>query len=248
VNVQKTTEDKNDTCKKRKLDATDFYTELWKGRDYELNFLWQRSVFLGAFMLAFITIFCGGVLRLFNFANIEKYNSQNSLIINIQSIMNLQIFSLLCFLLMIAIIGLMFSLLWIFMVKGSKYWYECYEESIKLIFDNSNNWGEQVFEHSFFEKYISQKKEEPQFPNYNNLYTKDNNKNIFSTSGGKFSVSRVNVLIGQILGLFWIVSIVIITFLMLCFTTKIIFYIPFIFIIIICLVLFFCNFYKTKKK
>ena len=48
-----------------KLTAKDFYNEMWHCRDFELSHLWQRSVFLGAFMLAIATGYGALALVLF---------------------------------------------------------------------------------------------------------------------------------------------------------------------------------------
>ena len=37
---------------KDELTERELYQELWQGRDFEINHLWQRSIFLGAFMVA----------------------------------------------------------------------------------------------------------------------------------------------------------------------------------------------------
>ena len=85
---------------------------LYKCRDLELNLLWQRSIFLTAFMIVFLTAY-GGIwitdkpcfaffTPIFHGAGV-----------------------------FIGVILLAFSLLWYQMAKGSKFWYEVYEEKIK---------------------------------------------------------------------------------------------------------------------
>lgn len=49
--------------------AMDIYAYLWKGRDFELDHLWQRSVFLGAFLLAVAALYIGYMKEFF----IPKY-------------------------------------------------------------------------------------------------------------------------------------------------------------------------------
>ena len=49
---------------KDELTERELYQELWQGRDFEINHLWQRSVFLGAFMLAIAAGYGGLALKL----------------------------------------------------------------------------------------------------------------------------------------------------------------------------------------
>lgn len=49
--------------------AMDIYKYLWKGRDFELDHLWQRSVFLAAFVLAVAALYTGYMKEFF----IPKY-------------------------------------------------------------------------------------------------------------------------------------------------------------------------------
>ena len=38
-----------------KITKKEIYEELWKGRDFEINHLWQRSIFLATFMVGITT-------------------------------------------------------------------------------------------------------------------------------------------------------------------------------------------------
>ena len=49
---------------KDELTERELYQELWQGRDFEINHLWQRSVFLGAFMVAIAAGYGGLALKL----------------------------------------------------------------------------------------------------------------------------------------------------------------------------------------
>ena len=49
---------------KDELTERELYQELWQGRDFEINHLWQRSIFLGAFMLAIAAGYGGLALKL----------------------------------------------------------------------------------------------------------------------------------------------------------------------------------------
>lgn len=89
----------------------------------------------------------------------------------------------------IGILSLLFSILWIMMGKGSKAWYEVYEAAIcdidkkeVLNIEDDYRMGELPIK-------------------------RDLDHNIFTNKGGGFSVSKINIAIGQIC--FWIWSIVI---------------------------------------
>lgn len=237
-----------------KLSFTDLYNEICTGREFEISFLWQRSIFLGAFMIAVLTMFCAACSKFCDIilkVDIDSITSEINLI-NIKSLVNLiksvKSFSLLYGLILIAILGLFFSFLWIFMAKGSKFWSECYEQSTKSIFDDLENLGDKVFEDELLKHLKDSKDTEIQFPYYCNLKSKEDNRNIFSTHGGKFSVSRINILIGQIFGFFWLISIISILSIMLMMTTSILFYIPLCIIVIVCLSFLIINFKKNSPS
>lgn len=85
-------------------------------REVEISNQWQRSVMLGVFIVLVWT----GIFSVLgdNFCKkcFLSYNSQ-------------------CYVLLVllSIIGVVFSSLWVFMAKGSKYWYEYYEGRMKTL-------------------------------------------------------------------------------------------------------------------
>ena len=92
----------------------------------------------------------------------------------------------------ITVIGIIFSILWIMMAKGSKAWQEIYEDSIAKVSVIKEFWCNK----SFNEVYGETKDNEFLF---GNLSLKDGtkcDKCLFSTAGGAFSVSKINVMIG----------------------------------------------------
>jgi len=103
-----------------KLSRKDLYQELWKGRDLELTSLWQRSIFLMSFLVIAFTAYCGLWVVFFS----KEDSSIHELLL-----MNL---GFVC----ISVFGLVASVLWIMMSKGSKYWYEKYEGSISRIIED----------------------------------------------------------------------------------------------------------------
>ena len=179
----------------------------WEKRDFELSHLWQRSIFITTFIILVYTGY-GAIwlnvlksdINSFQTINITaenydsemldntnknyqyKYNSNND---NLFMVSN-------CISIFIAILGYILSLLYIMMGKGSKYWYECYENLIVDIIEPKmqNEEGE------------------------NKLYTmcklwecepSDKDKFLLSRNAGKFSVSKINILLGQISALVWFI-------------------------------------------
>lgn len=84
----------------------------YKCRDLEITYLWQRSIFLTAFLVLCFTGY-GTVVNTF---------ADSCLTINVILLHEIAMG--------ISIIGITFSLIWIMMVKGSKAWYEVYEDAI----------------------------------------------------------------------------------------------------------------------
>lgn len=141
--------------------------EFYKIRKFEIQNLWQRSIFLATFIVLLFTGYG---------AFFEKLMSYDGL----QSIIG----HIICCLL--ALTGSIFSMLWIMMAKGSKAWYEIYERRIHNI--------EQETTLNIPKKYRMDK-EAP--------WTLDNS--LLSREPGAYSVSRINILLGQVLGVIWIV-------------------------------------------
>lgn len=154
------------------------YCMLWKCRDFELSTLWQRSVFLGAFLIASYTGYGAIILKLMD------ATEANRLYIHFSAI------GVSCF-------GILFAALWILMMKGSKAWYEHYEAAINTFVE--------CYSDSF--KGLRDKKhaafgiaEEADF--LRNLEKRD--FAYFSVRAGKFSVSKIAIGVGQISLIGWI--------------------------------------------
>ena len=169
------------------LSETDIYRELWHGRDFEITSLWQRSVFLGSFLVFAYTSY--GLL----WASLMKEdielaaflisNTSNAILVSIGSI------SLCSF-------GLVISILWVQMAKGSKRWYERYERSIDLMI-NSSNLEKRVF------SFPHQQRGEAGVPMHGYLEDADCNDSLLSQKAGRYSVSRINIAIGQVALVIW---------------------------------------------
>lgn len=80
----------------------------------------------------------------------------------------------------------MFSLIWIMMGKGSKAWYEIYEQKI----------------------YEIEKEDDLEIPEDYRMGASSSpwglDENIFTNKAGKYSPSKLNIMIGRVLAIIWI--------------------------------------------
>ena len=212
------------TQDKEKLSKKDIYNRLWEGRNFEIEHLWQRSIFLGAFLIIFLTVYFTLLGSIFSAA---KDASVNQSVISAESTMRGTLFTVAekeepdssdilkylsgnkganVALLVDALLGASFSLLWIFMAKGSKYWYEKYENSIdqmqhdKELFDDAINKEWRIEEAKARLEYRG----ECHIPIQGHMPQNSSDDSIFSHKGGAYSLSRINVAIGHIFWLFWL--------------------------------------------
>lgn len=136
-------------------------------RSFEISNLWQRSIFLSAFLVLLFTAY-GFVASEFT------KPSESYIIIN----------EILCG---ISILGIIYSIIWIMMAKGSKAWYEVYENNIVTIeIEDELGIPEQYRMGATCETFGI-------------------NSNIFSTKAGNYSVSKLNILLGIILFITWLI-------------------------------------------
>ena len=167
-----------------KIEPELVYKELWKGREFELTHLWQRSVYVVTFMIAVATAY-GTVLLKIVFPDTDISDSQQ---INFCSGTELQqkiLIGLTC-------LGSVFSMLYTMMAKGSKYWYERYEAGI------------QHFTTGDYAKEI--KRYDSSIPCHGNLPKGEKDKlsdNPLSPLAGRYSVSKVNISIGIVSLFIW---------------------------------------------
>lgn len=144
----------------------DTYERLWHCRDLEIEALWKRSAMLGVFMLA--TYAGYGTLMLGIIGHGFVWQSW---------LFNLLSMGMCCF-------GMVFSMLWILMLKGSKRWYEVCEAALNESCNHKDG--------AFGAFYVSQGErlaEARYLP--------------FSLCGGNYSVSRVAIAIGVISLVVW---------------------------------------------
>jgi len=165
---------------------------LYHCRDLEISNLWQRSIFLSAFLILCFTGYgyilmkvidaspndciCNYICNCCNktckcYSNYCSYN------------MDCKLFYLHIIALIVAGISALFSTLWIMMAKGSKAWYEVYETAITTF---ENEYSTKI---GLPKEYIMGEMGIP--------ISKLNNC-LFSTKAGGYSVSKINILIGQI--------------------------------------------------
>lgn len=147
---------------------------LYTCRDLEISNLWQRSIFLGAFLILCFTGY--GILFM------KLSESYSNICINLGAIF-------------LGLLGWLFSYIWILMAKGSKAWYEVYETYITK------------FENEYYEREYLDIPDD--FIMGEKIETKGIDISILTTKAGAFSVSKVNILIGQISALSWIVILLI---------------------------------------
>ena len=81
------------------------------------------------------------------------------------------------------------------MIKGSKRWYERYESAIWWFYKNLQT-------NDLFDEKLKNKIHD--YPHFGNLIDKRINNSLFNTDAGHYSVSRINIVLGQLLCLVWI--------------------------------------------
>ena len=170
-----------------KISLKDAYEELWHCRDFELKHLWQRSIFLGAFLLG---AFAGyGKLVLQCSGESHTFGPKDNVVGFV-----------------IAIIGLVLSFLWIMLAKGSKAWYERYENAI-LYYAEIAELGKDDLE-GLFENSKAQKLVAFAYGKHFKKYSEPVSSWLWNTKGGPYSPSKINIAIGHLSALFWIAAIV----------------------------------------
>ena len=175
----------------------DAYERMWDCRNFEISHLWQRSVFLATFLIAIAGAYGTLLINMYfpseqstvivktivqdetnGNAESEKVVKKIEFEQNPESYQQHLIAACLCWL------GIVFSILWIMMAKGSKYWFEKYEKGI-CKYEEDNDVIKNL--HGY-----------PLHVSLPPLAPNKYNDNIFSTKAGKYSVSKVNASIGII--------------------------------------------------
>lgn len=97
---------------------------------------------------------------------------------------------------LVAILGAIFSMLWIMMAKGSKAWQEKYEGALVNFEKNSKYVEWTVMQDMYMDGVRHSCLPSPE---------KVNNC-LFSTAAGEYSVSKINIAVGQVFIIFWILA------------------------------------------
>lgn len=152
-------------------DKMNHIERLYACRDLEIKNLWQRSIFLASFLVLCYTAYgalIGNILGQYRLVD-EKIWQYNTAII------------------LLSFVGIILSVLWICMAKGSKAWQEVYEDAIDR----------------YEKQYLL--KEIPQGFRSNELSGDPSKRDrcLFSVNGGPFSPSKINIAIGQISLIIW---------------------------------------------
>lgn len=146
-------------------------------RKFEIENLWQRSVFLATFSALLFTSYgflIGDIMLDFDKWSASK--EQQKILAH----------SVCCG---VTFLGAIFSIIWIMMAKGSKAWYEIYEGKIYDIERNRFEWEEEFCLSGGVPKSFS--------------------RSLWTRGAGPFSVSKINILLGQILLITWMTTLII---------------------------------------
>ncbi len=157
------------------ISSSDIYKGLWKCRDFEISHVWQRAVFLSAFLLA---CYAGYGSAVVSFCTSEDLRVPFP-------IANAMLFA-------VALVGLLLSMVWIMMAKGSKAWYEHYEAAIDAF---EKNCGAE------FGCVMRVKRADEENSGFECPST---SSWLWNTKGGAYSVAKINVVIGHVSTLIWL--------------------------------------------
>ncbi len=167
-----------ETLDQEQLSLKDIRDTFYKCRDFEITNLWHKSVFLFGFILACFTGY--GTILIALLTSGEQYISYPFFAHLVECA--------------ISMIGMVFSLIWVMMAKGSKAWYEIYEKAIGMIEGKDEN-----------SKTFLGLPSEYQMGKYCVQYEDNIEDSLFSLKGGRYSPSKLNVFIGYVLFGIWII-------------------------------------------
>ena len=151
---------------KEQVTLRELRKDFYKIRKFEIQNLWQRSIFLATFTVLLFTGYGTFAEKLLSYDGLKAV-----------------IAHILCYLL--AFIGSIFAMIWIMMAKGSKAWFEIYEQRIKEI-EKEDSLGIPT-------KYLM--REGAPFSIRNSLWR---------PNPGAYSVSKINIILGQVLLFIWL--------------------------------------------
>lgn len=163
------------------LSPRDLYLQICRNRDFEISLVWQRAIFLTAFLLGCFT----------------AYGSLASLLLKGGTALPFEVVNAICFL--VTLVGIVVSMVWIMMAKGSKAWYEVYEKATEAFVAMH-----QTALCNARDMQVAQSKWKDLIGNVAGVQMPDRSKCLISTKGGAYSVSRINVFIGQFAFVIWL--------------------------------------------
>lgn len=176
---------------------------LYKCRDLEISNLWQRSVFLSVFLILCFSAYGYLMSEMVKVndhivyenmsINSKMDNLIGSLKIKESTHYALQNYNLVA--ICISCVSIIFSILWIGIAKGSKAWYEVYEDAICR------------FEDKYFKELgiINEGKGNDFRMGKMSFPPSQKNDSFFATKAGGYSPSRINIAIGQISLIGWMI-------------------------------------------
>lgn len=205
--MQSKTPSENNTDN-QKPSAKDIYDYLLDRYKFELEHLWQRSVFLAVFLLAiagaygifikdvFLTELKSDTVEIQNTAAFLDTKTILNSKINLKNTAcdkNLLRKTLIVHIipLSLTMLGIIFSVLWILLAKGSKALQEVIEDTLSKVARCNEFWNSESITACF-----SNHGKDFIFPNFSRFRTTTRSDFLFSLHGGSFSVSKINITIG----------------------------------------------------
>lgn len=205
--MQSKTPSENNTDN-QKASAKDVYDYLLDRYKFELEHLWQRSVFLAVFLLAiagaygifikdvFLTELKSDTVKIQNTAAFLDTKTMLNSQINLKKTAfdkNLLRKTLIVYIipLSLTMLGIIFSVLWILLAKGSKALQEVIEDTLSKVARCDEFWNSESIT-----AYFSGHGKDFIFPNFSRFRTTKRSDFLFSLHGGSFSVSKINITIG----------------------------------------------------
>lgn len=168
--------------------AEECLRRIFDDMDKQIERLWLRSVFLGTFL---VLIFTGYGYTLIRLVECSPDWSFASLSLSCRGVLNI-----IC--IFIALLGVLFSVLWIMMGKGSKAWQERYESALFGFIEkekddlNGNAVLKGLTSYAMAHGYLKR------------ISPEKISNCIFSLKAGAYSVSKINIMLGVISLVFWI--------------------------------------------
>lgn len=207
--------------KSDKVTKHDLYDTLWSSRDFEISHLWQRSIFLATFLVLLFTIFFSTLDTIF-FDKDEaedKYNTvsvtssyigKSNTIVSVEEVENKDINILFSAMILdvLCLAGFSFSVLWLCMAKGSKYSYERHEAGIQTLYYNQHGFFDDDLNHQLFVDRYEKMWNGGDYkctPHHGTLPLPDYSYSFRSFKGSSFSTSKINIMIGHIFIMAWVV-------------------------------------------